>query len=127
MPESAFVGVDKIYQNYADVSGKPFFSGDKDEKELEVAQQDSAENAKIDLDEQTGLPVYKAPFGNDVADDEADEGDAAPAPSLTEQVLEILEAKESFEADKTKTVTKAPAKAPTKAADKTADAATESK
>lgn len=86
MPENAFVGVDKIYQNFADVTTEPLFSEDEKEKALEVAQQDSAENAKVDLDEQTGLPVYAAPFGNDKTDDADggsegdDKGDGEPAP-----------------------------------------------
>lgn len=95
MSDNAFVGVDPIYQNYADVTGKPFFSGDKDERKLEEAQQESAKAAEIELNDR-GMPVYDAPIGGP----RKEEAEAESAPTLTEQVLEILEAKEKHEASK---------------------------
>lgn len=105
MSDNAFVGVDPIYQNYADVTGKPFFSGDKDERKLEEAQQESAKAAEIELNDR-GMPVYDAPIGGP----RKEEAEAESAPTLTEQVLEILEAKEKHEASKTEAAPE-PAKA----------------
>lgn len=109
---SAYVGVDPIYQGYADVATKPFFSGDKDERKLEEAQQASSESAKVELNEY-GLPKYDGTLGPDESAEEA-----APAPSLVEQVIDVIEAREAAkaqrEADDTKTEA-APKAATTKA------------
>ncbi|WGH21920.1 hypothetical protein SEA_TROGGLEHUMPER_36 [Rhodococcus phage Trogglehumper] len=123
MSDNAFVGVDPIYQNYADVTGKPFFSGDKDERKLEEAQQESAKAAEIELNDR-GMPVYDAPIGGP----RKEEAEAESAPTLTEQVLEILEAKEKHEASKTDAAP-APAKAaaPKASTAKAAAAETEKK
>lgn len=123
MSDNAFVGVDPIYQNYADVTGKPFFSGDKDERKLEEAQQESAKAAEIELNDR-GMPVYDAPIGGP----RKEEAEAESAPTLTEQVLEILEAKEKHEASKIDAAP-APAKAaaPKASTAKAAAAETEKK
>ena len=109
---SAYVGVDPIYQGYADVATKPFFSGDKDERKLEEAQQASSESAKVELNEY-GLPKYDGTLGPDESAEES-----APAPTLVEQVIDIVEAREAVkaqrEADDAKTEA-APKAATTKA------------
>lgn len=91
---SAYVGVDPIYQGYADVATKPFFSGDKDERKLEEAQQASSESAKVELNEY-GLPKYDGTLGPDESAEEA-----APAPSLVEQVIDVIEAREAAKAQR---------------------------
>lgn len=91
---SAYVGVDPIYQGYADVATKPFFSGDKDERKLEEAQQASSESAKVELNEY-GLPKYDGTLGPDESAEES-----APAPTLVEQVIDIVEAREAVKAQR---------------------------
>lgn len=90
----AYVGTDPIYQGHAGVATKPFFSGDKDERKLEEAQQASDESAVVELNEY-GLPKYEGSL-TDSSDKPAEE--PAPAPTLVKQVVDIIEAREAAKA-----------------------------